>query len=117
MSAFGHKRIFRNVPPMSALPPIAYTEVEPPKFVPRTGVESPFANSYRVLDGERQVELLNLGFGIAGVLSPSLFGFLIDRTGSWEVPFTTSVFLLFVGVLLVFRIDPTRPLEVPSRGR
>jgi MFS family permease len=61
--------------------------------------------------------MMNLGFGIAGVLSPSLFGFLIDRTGSWEVPFATSVFLLFVGVLLAFRIDPTRPLGVPSRGR
>jgi cyanate permease len=54
---------------------------------------------------------MNLGFGIAGVLSPSVFGFLIDRTGSWQVPFATSVLLLFVGVLLAFRIDPTRPLE------
>jgi MFS family permease len=61
--------------------------------------------------------LMNLGFGIAGVLSPSFFGFLIDRAGSWEVPFAISIFLLFVGVLLAFRIDPTRPLEVPSRGR
>jgi MFS family permease len=61
--------------------------------------------------------MMNLGFGIAGILSPFLFGFLIDRTGSWQVPFTTSVLLLFVGVLLAFRIDPTRPLELPSRGR
>jgi MFS family permease len=61
--------------------------------------------------------MMNLGFGIAGVLSPSVFGFLIDRTGSWQVPFATSVLLLFIGVLLAFRIDPTRPLEVPSRGR
>ena len=61
--------------------------------------------------------IMNLGFGIAGVLSPSFFGFLIDRAGSWEVPFAISIFLLFVGVLLAFRIDPTRPLEVPSRGR
>lgn len=59
--------------------------------------------------------MMNLGFGIAGVLSPSLFGFLIDRTGSWEVPFGTSVLLLFIGVLLAFRIDPTHPLEVPAR--
>jgi cyanate permease len=61
--------------------------------------------------------MMNLGFGIAGVLSPSLFGFLIDRTGSWEVPFATSVFLLFVGVLLAFRIDPTRPLGSPIAGQ
>jgi MFS family permease len=60
--------------------------------------------------------MMNLGFGIAGVLSPSVFGFLIDRTGSWQVPFATSVLLLFVGVLLAFRIDPTRPLKVPAPG-
>src|SRR6516162_9573537 len=60
--------------------------------------------------------MMNLGFGIAGVLSPSVFGFLIDRTGSWQVPFATSVLLLFVGVLLAFRIDPTRPLKVPARA-
>jgi MFS family permease len=59
--------------------------------------------------------MMNLGFGIAGVLSPFVFGFLIDRTGSWQVPFGTSVLLLFIGVLLVFRIDPTHPLEVPAR--
>jgi MFS family permease len=61
--------------------------------------------------------MMNLGFGIAGVLSPSVFGFLIDRTGSWQVPFATSVLLLFVGVALAFRIDPTRPLDVVSRGK
>jgi MFS family permease len=55
--------------------------------------------------------MMNLGFGIAGILSPSVFGFLIDRTGSWQVPFATSVLLLFIGVLLAFRIDPTRTLE------
>jgi MFS family permease len=55
--------------------------------------------------------MMNLGFGIAGVLSPSVFGFLIDRTGSWQVPFATSVLLLLIGVLLAFRIDPTRTLE------
>ncbi len=55
--------------------------------------------------------MMNLGFGIAGVLSPSVFGFLVDYTGGWQVPFGTSVVLLFVGVLLALRIDPTHPLE------
>lgn len=58
--------------------------------------------------------MMNLGFGIAGVLSPSVFGFLLDYTGSWQVPFATSVLLLFIGVLLAFRIDPTHPLEIPA---
>ena len=60
--------------------------------------------------------MMNLGFGIAGVLSPSVFGFLIDRTGSWEVPFATSVLLLFIGVVLAFRIDPTHRLEGRARA-
>jgi MFS family permease len=60
--------------------------------------------------------MMNLGFGIAGVLSPTVFGFLLDKTGSWQVPFTTSVVLLFVGVLLALRIDPTRHAMV-GEGR
>jgi MFS family permease len=56
--------------------------------------------------------MMNLGFGIAGVLSPSIFGFLLQYTGGWQVPFATSVALLFVGVLLSLRIDPTHPLEI-----
>jgi MFS family permease len=57
--------------------------------------------------------MMNLGFGIAGVLSPSIFGFLLQYTGNWQVPFATSVVLLFIGVLLSLRIDPTHPLEMP----
>jgi MFS family permease len=59
--------------------------------------------------------MMNLGFGIAGVLSPAVFGFLVEYTGSWQVPFVTSVVLLFIGVLLSLRIDPTVPLQVPAR--
>ncbi len=54
--------------------------------------------------------IMNTGFGVAGVLSPAVFGWLLDRTGSWQVPFVTSVVLLFAGVLLSLRIDPTRTL-------
>jgi len=54
--------------------------------------------------------MMNLGFGVAGILSPSVFGFLVDFTGSWQVPFATSVLLLFIGAVLSFRIDPTRPV-------
>ena len=54
--------------------------------------------------------IMNTGFGVAGVLSPAVFGLLLHWTGSWQVPFVTSVVLLFVGVLLSLRIDPTRTL-------
>ena len=52
--------------------------------------------------------LMNTGFGIAGILSPFIFGLLVDRTGSWEVPFILSSALLFVGAGAAMFIDPTR---------
>jgi MFS family permease len=55
--------------------------------------------------------MMNLGFGVAGILSPGVFGFLVDFTGSWQLPFAASVLLLFVGAVLAFRIDPTRPVQ------
>ena len=51
--------------------------------------------------------LMNTGFGVAGVLSPVVFGGLLQLTGSWQVPFATSVVLLLIGVGLSLRIDPT----------
>lgn len=52
--------------------------------------------------------LMNTGFGVAGILSPFIFGFLVDRTGSWEVPFVLSSALLFIGAGAAMFIDPTR---------
>jgi nitrate/nitrite transporter NarK len=54
--------------------------------------------------------LMNTGFGVAGIVSPIVFGFLIDRTGSWQLPFALSVGLLAIGTLLSLRVDP-RPLD------
>ena len=52
---------------------------------------------------------MNTGFGLAGVLSPAVFGFLLDRGHGWELPVALSVGLLAVGAILVSWIDP-RPL-------
>ncbi len=57
--------------------------------------------------------LMNTGFGVAGVLSPIVFGALLQMTGSWQVPFVTSVVLLLIGVGLSLRIDPT--IEVKAQ--
>jgi MFS family permease len=54
--------------------------------------------------------LMNTGFGVAGIVSPIVFGFIIDRTGNWQLPFALSVGLLAVGTLLSLRVDP-RPLD------
>ena len=50
--------------------------------------------------------LMNTGFGIAGVLSPLVFGVLLDATGSWQVPFAVSAAILFIGAVAALRINP-----------
>lgn len=57
--------------------------------------------------------LMNTGFGVAGILSPFMFGLLVDQTHSWQVPFAVSAALLFIGAALALRIDPATPLTMP----
>jgi MFS family permease len=53
--------------------------------------------------------MMNFGFGVAGLISPSSFGYLVDRTGSWVVPFIASIFLLLLGAVLAWRLRPDQP--------
>jgi len=55
--------------------------------------------------------MMNFGFGIAGIISPVVFGGLLDLTGSWAIPFYGSIGLLLVGAGLSFFMHPGRPLE------
>ena len=61
--------------------------------------------------------MMNFGFALAGIVSPSSFGYLVDRTGSWVVPFIASIALLLVGAVLASRLRPDKPfLDVePAR--
>jgi MFS family permease len=58
--------------------------------------------------------MMNFGFGLAGIISPFVFGYLIDLTGSWTLPFAGSIGLLLVGAALAFRMYPDRPFEVEA---
>jgi MFS family permease len=58
--------------------------------------------------------MMNFGFGVAGLISPSSFGYLVDRTGSWVLPFIGSVVLLLLGAVLASRLRPDQPFEVES---
>jgi MFS family permease len=40
--------------------------------------------------------LMNAAGAVAGILSPLMFGWILDRTGSWTTPFTVSLGLLLV---------------------
>ena len=55
--------------------------------------------------------IMNTGFGVAGMISPVVFGVLIERTGHYELPFFISAGLLLVGALCSLRIDPTLKVE------
>jgi nitrate/nitrite transporter NarK len=50
--------------------------------------------------------MMNFGFAIAGLISPSSFGYLVDRTGSWVFPFIGSIVLLLLGAALGSRLRP-----------
>jgi ACS family D-galactonate transporter-like MFS transporter len=55
--------------------------------------------------------IMNTGFGVAGMISPLVFGMLIDRTGRYELPLSISAGLLLVGAICSLRIDPTARVE------
>jgi MFS family permease len=53
--------------------------------------------------------IMNFGFGLAGIISPVVFGSLVDLTGSWTIPFYGSIGLLLLGACLSFTMHPDRP--------
>jgi sugar phosphate permease len=55
--------------------------------------------------------LMNFGFAVSGLVSPSSFGYLVDRTGSWVVPFSGSIALLLAGAILSTRLRPDQPFR------
>jgi MFS family permease len=59
--------------------------------------------------------MMNFGFGIAGILSPVVFGGLLDLTGSWTIPFYGSIGLLLLGAGLSFLMRPDRPFTETHR--
>jgi MFS family permease len=58
--------------------------------------------------------MMNFGFGLAGIVSPVVFGFLIDATGSWALPFVGSIALLLIGALLALRLRPDLGFEAET---
>ena len=55
--------------------------------------------------------LMNTGFGVAGVVSPIVFGVLVDRTGSWIPAFLIAGGLLALGVVAIFFCDARRTVD------
>jgi sugar phosphate permease len=49
---------------------------------------------------------VNAGAAIAGIISPVVFGMIIDKTGNWTLPFAGSIGLLLVGCIATFWMKP-----------
>jgi MFS family permease len=58
--------------------------------------------------------LMNTGSALAAILSPLAFGFVIDKTNNWELPFLGSIVLLFLGLIVAFWMKPGEELIVPA---
>jgi ACS family glucarate transporter-like MFS transporter len=56
--------------------------------------------------------MMNTGSALAAIISPVVGGFLIDRFGSWELPFVGSMVLMAIGVVLAFRMQPESKFEL-----
>jgi sugar phosphate permease len=55
--------------------------------------------------------LMNFGSAVAAIVSPITFGFIVDRTGDWHLPFWGSVGILAVGCLTCFFMRPDLQLS------
>jgi MFS family permease len=50
--------------------------------------------------------LMNSGSALAAILSPMVFGIVIDATGQWSLPFIASIGLLAAGCIAAFWMRP-----------
>jgi MFS family permease len=55
--------------------------------------------------------MMNTGSALAAIVSPLVFGYIVDRTGNWIWPFMGSMALMLVGATLAFAMHPDRPLS------
>jgi MFS family permease len=64
--------------------------------------------------------MMNTGSALAAILSPVVSGYLIDRFGSWNLPFVGSMVLMAIGVVLALRMRPESRFEAdvaPAQAR
>jgi MFS family permease len=58
--------------------------------------------------------IMNTGSAVAAIFSPIVFGYIIEWTGNWNLPFAGSIGLLLVGAILAFWMRPELTLEEKS---
>ncbi len=55
--------------------------------------------------------MLNFGAAMATIVSPIIFGLMIDMTGSWTLPFAGAIGFLIIGIILTQWIRPDITVE------
>jgi MFS family permease len=55
--------------------------------------------------------IMNSGSALAAIISPVVAGYLIDRTGNWQLPFVGSMVLMGIGLVLASRMRPEEKFE------
>ena len=58
--------------------------------------------------------LMNIGSPLAAIVSPLIFGYLIDKTGSWNDPFFGSILVLLCGSITAFWMKPEQEFHLPN---
>lgn len=61
--------------------------------------------------------MLNTGAALATIVSPVVFGAVIDLTGNWSLPFVGSAVFLLLGAAMTLWIRPDRPIDAESARR
>jgi cyanate permease len=51
---------------------------------------------------------MNIGSPLAAIVSPVVFGYVIDKTGNWTLPFLGSISILLVGSIVAFWMRPEK---------
>jgi MFS family permease len=54
--------------------------------------------------------MMNTGSAFAAIVSPVVFGYVVDKTGNWTWPFIGSMVLMLFGAALCFAMRPDQPL-------
>lgn len=55
--------------------------------------------------------MLNTGAALATIISPVVFGAVVDLTGNWSLPFIASCVFLVIGAIAVTLIKPDRDMH------
>ena len=58
--------------------------------------------------------IMNTGSALAAIISPVIGGWMIDRTGNWDLPFLCSMALMLAGAGLAFTMHPERRFGTPA---